>query len=205
MAINYPVSLDTLTNPLGTQTLDSPDHATQHANANDIVEVLEVKVGLSAGTPTVDKVLIGSGNGTSTWTGTWSNATLTSPVINTPTGDVATLTGTQTLSNKRWTKRTGTTTSHATPTINTDNVSFYSLTAQAEDITSFTTNLSGTPVEGDTLWIAITGTAARAITWGASFEDGAATLPTTTVTTLRLDIGFVRNTVTSKWRCMAKG
>jgi hypothetical protein len=102
-------------------------------------------------------------------------------------------------------QRTGTTTSSATPTINTDNVDFYSLTAQAEAITSFTTNLSGTPSEGQTLWIVITGTAARAITWGASFESSTVTLPTTTVTTARLDVGFVWNTVTSKWRCIATG
>jgi len=116
---------------------------------------------------------------------------------------VPTISSTSTFTNKRITKRTGTTTSSATPTINTDNVDFYSLTAQAVDITSFTTNLSGTPTEGQSLWIAITGTAARAITWGASFESSTVTLPTTTVTTARLDVGFVWNTVTSKWRCIA--
>lgn len=109
----------------------------------------------------------------------------------------------QTLTNKRVTKRTGTTTSSATPTINTNNIDFYSLTAQTADITSFTTNLSGTPTEAQTLWIAITGTATRAITWGTSFESSTVTLPTTTVTTARLDVGFVWNTVTSKWRCVA--
>lgn len=109
----------------------------------------------------------------------------------------------QTLTNI--TPRVGSTTSSATPTINTDNVDFYHLTAQAVDITSFTTNLSGTPTDGQKLWIAVTGTAARAITWGASFEDGAVTLPTTTVTTQRLDVGFIWNAVTSKWRCMASG
>lgn len=116
---------------------------------------------------------------------------------------VPTISSTNTLTNKRITKRTGTTTSSATPTINTDNVDFYSLTAQAVDITSFTTNLSGTPTEGQTLWIAITGTAARAITWGSSFEASTVALPTTTVSTNRLDVGFVWNTVTSKWRCVA--
>lgn len=99
--------------------------------------------------------------------------------------------------------RTGTATSSATPTINTDNVDFYSLTAQAVDITSFTTNLTGTPTDGQKLWIAITGTAARAITWGSSFEASTVALPTTTVTTARLDVGFVWNAVTSKWRCIA--
>jgi hypothetical protein len=116
---------------------------------------------------------------------------------------IPSISSTNTLTNKRITKRTGTTTSSATPTINTDNVDFYSLTAQAVDITSFTTNLSGTPTEGQTLWIAITGTAARAITWGTSFESSTVTLPTTTVSTNRLDVGFVWNTVTSKWRCVA--
>jgi hypothetical protein len=113
-------------------------------------------------------------------------------------------TATQTVTNKRITKRTGTTTSSATPTINTDNVDFYSITAQAAAITSMTTNLSGTPTEAQTLWLAITdnGTA-RAITWGTSFEASTVALPTTTVISTRLDIGFVWNTVTSKWRCVA--
>jgi hypothetical protein len=89
----------------------------------------------------------------------------------TNTASVATVGGTQTLTNKRVTKRTGTVASSATPTINTDNVDYYSITAQAAAITSFTTNLSGTPTDGQTLWISITdnGTA-RAITWGASFD-----------------------------------
>lgn len=116
---------------------------------------------------------------------------------------IPSISSTNTLTNKRVTPRTGTTTSSATPTINTDNVDFYSLTAQAADITSFTTNLSGTPTDGQKLWIAITGTAARAITWGASFEASTVALPTTTVSTNRLDVGFVWNTVTSKWRCVA--
>ena len=100
--------------------------------------------------------------------------------------------------------RTGGTTSSATPTINTDDVEYYELTAQAADITSFTTNLSGTPTKAQKLWISITGTAARAITWGTSFEASTIALPTTTVTTNRLDVGFVWNDVTSKWRCVAK-
>jgi hypothetical protein len=119
------------------------------------------------------------------------------------TSDATKNSATATLTNKRITKRTGTTTSSATPTINTDNVDFYSLTAQAVDVTSFTTNLSGTPTEGQTLWIAITGTAARAITWGTSFEASTIALPITTVTTARLDVGFVWNTITSKFRCIA--
>jgi len=114
-----------------------------------------------------------------------------------------TATSTNTLTNKRITKRDGNTTSSATPTINTDNVDLYRLTAQAVDITSFTTNLTGTPVVGDVLDIWVTGTAARAVTWGASFTTGPATLPTTTVTTKTLFTRFQYDG--SIWVCMATG
>lgn len=112
---------------------------------------------------------------------------------------------TQTLTNKRITRRAVTVTQSATPTINTDNTDLAYITGLAQAITSMTSNLSGTPVNGDTLWIAITddGTA-RAITWGASFEaSGNVSLPTTTVLSVRLDVLFAWNTVTSKWRCIA--
>ena len=109
---------------------------------------------------------------------------------------------TEALTNKRITPRVLGTTSHATPTINTDNCDIYQLTAQTEAITSFTTNLSGTPVEGDILIIEITGTAARALTFGASFEASTVALPTTTVSTDKLTIGFMYNDVSDVWRCM---
>lgn len=112
---------------------------------------------------------------------------------------------TDTLTNKRITKRAPAVTQSATPTINTDVTDVAHITGLAQAITSMTTNLSGTPVEGDTLRIDITdnGTA-RGITWGASFESsGNVSLPTTTVISTRLDIGFVWNSVTTKWRCVA--
>jgi hypothetical protein len=91
----------------------------------------------------------------------------------------------------------------ATPAINTDLYDMVVITAQSVAITSFTTNLTGTPVNGQKLWISLTGTTAIALTWGASFESSLATLPTTTVSTNRLDIGFVWNVATTKWRCVA--
>ena len=91
----------------------------------------------------------------------------------------------------------------ATPTLNTDNYDMMVITGQTLSITSFTTNLTGAPVNGQKLWISITGTAAVAIVWGASFEASTVALPTTTVTTARLDVGFVWNVATTTWRCVA--
>lgn len=112
---------------------------------------------------------------------------------------------TRTLTNARITPRVSALGSSATPSINTDNFDFVDITGLATNITSMTSGLSGTPTNGQKLWIAITGTGARTISWGSSFEDGAVTLPTTTVSTTRLDTGFIWNSTTSKWRCMASG
>ena len=46
MATNFPVSLDSLTNPTSGNTLNSPSHSSQHANSNDAIEALEAKVGV---------------------------------------------------------------------------------------------------------------------------------------------------------------
>jgi len=48
MSINFPTSLDTLTNPTATDTLDSPPHDTQHSDANDAIEALQAKVGIDS-------------------------------------------------------------------------------------------------------------------------------------------------------------
>jgi hypothetical protein len=92
----------------------------------------------------------------------------------------------------------------ATPAINTDAYKTVHITGQSAAITSFTTNLTGTPRDGDTLRVSITdsGTAV-AITWGGKFASSTTTLPTTTVAGQRLDVGFFWNTETSKWRCVA--
>ena len=46
MAINYPTSLDTFTNPTGASLLTSPSHALQHSDINDAVEALQAKVAI---------------------------------------------------------------------------------------------------------------------------------------------------------------
>lgn len=120
------------------------------------------------------------------------------------TGTLSAIAGTETLSNKRITPRITTIVSSATPTINTDNCDCVTITALAAAITSMTSSLSGTPVNFDKLVIRIkdNGTA-RAITWGASFEAKGIPLPTTTVLSKVLTVGFIYDTVTSKWGCVA--
>jgi len=117
---------------------------------------------------------------------------------------VPTVSSTNTLTNKRITDRVWTVASSATPTINTDNVDAYSITALATAITSMTTNLSWTPTDFQKLLIRIkdNGTA-RAITWGASFEAKGVALPTTTVISKVLTVWFVYDTVSAKWGCIA--
>jgi hypothetical protein len=110
---------------------------------------------------------------------------------------------TATLTNKRITPRVDTTASSATPTINTDTTDVFTITALAAAITSMTTNLSGTPTEGQKLLIRIkdNGTA-RAITWGASFgSSGVATLLATTAISKTHHVGLVWDG--SVWRCLA--
>lgn len=97
MAITFPTTLDSLTNPTATDGLDSPDHATQHANANDAIEALEAKVGADgssvttshdyklSGVTSTDKAVSLTGSETLT------NKTLTSPVLNTGVSGTAVL------------------------------------------------------------------------------------------------------------------
>ena len=111
---------------------------------------------------------------------------------------------TLTLTNKRITKRVTTITSSATPTVNTDNCDAVTITALATAITSMTSGLSGTPTNFQTLVYRILddGTG-RAITWGTSFQAMGVALPTTTTASKVLTVGFIYDTVDSKWGCVA--
>jgi hypothetical protein len=48
MATSFPASLDTLTNPSSGDSLNSPSHSGQHADANDAIEALQAKVGVDS-------------------------------------------------------------------------------------------------------------------------------------------------------------
>lgn len=110
----------------------------------------------------------------------------------------------QTLTNKRITKRIGTTTSTATPSINVDTTDQFNITALAAAITSIT--VTGTPTDGQELTIRYKddGTA-RAITHGSSFVAGTAALLTTTVAGKTHLEKFLYDAVAGKWACILGG
>lgn len=97
-------------------------------------------------------------------------------------------------------------TSSATPTLNTNLADALSITALAVNLTSLTTNLSGSPANFARLTIRIkdNGTA-RTIALGAKFTARTVAIPTTTVAGKVLVMGFIYDTVTAMWGCVAAG
>lgn len=120
---------------------------------------------------------------------------------------IPSISSTNTLTNKRVTRRTSIVTQSATPAINSDNMDIAQITGLAQAITSMTTSLTGTPSDCDLLEIQITdnGTA-QAITWGTSFANGGTiNLPLTTVisTMLRVLVEYQTTASLNKWVCVA--
>ncbi len=100
--------------------------------------------------------------------------------------------------------KTNTVTTSANPTINTDTTDEFTITALSDVIASMTTNLSGTPVNGQRLIIRILDAGvAKGITWGAKFVSRGATLPTTTVQSKYTYVGLIFNSTANLWDCVA--
>jgi len=101
--------------------------------------------------------------------------------------------------------RTNTVTSSATPSINTDTTDEFTITALAVAITSMTTNLTGTPVNGQELMIRFKDNgSAQTISWGTSFtSSGVATLLATTVASKTHYVKLRYDSTAAKWVCMA--
>lgn len=169
MATSFPGSLDTLTNPTSGDSLSSPSHSGQHANANDAIEALQAKVGVdgSAVATSIDYKL----NNT-----------------------VATLTGTQTLTNKtlgagilvspeeRWTVSA----TAATGTVNVDAVTstavYYTSDASADWTFNFrgdgSTTLDSLLTTGDSVTVAFAVTCGATAYYPTAFQvDGSAVTP----------------------------
>ena len=59
MATSFPVALDGFVNPTGTTSVQAVSHAAQHANANDAIEAIQLKLGInnSSDENSIDNVL----------------------------------------------------------------------------------------------------------------------------------------------------
>lgn len=132
--------------------------------------------------------------GTITNTGTLTLPTSTDTLVGRATTD--------TLTNKRITPRIGTTASGSTITPTGDASDQYNVTALAADATIAAP--SGTPTDGQRLILRIldNGTA-RALTWNAAYRAVGVTLPTTTVISKVLYVGFIWSSQNSTWDCVA--
>lgn len=119
------------------------------------------------------------------------------------TSDATKNSASATLTNKRVTKRVGSTTSSSSLTIDSDSYDQYNVTALAAAITM--NNPSGTPTDGQQLLMRFkdNGTA-RAFTWsGTQWRAVGVTLPATTVISKTLYLGAVWNATDSKWDVIA--
>lgn len=139
-----------------------------------------------------------------------TSPTLVTPVLGAATGTslslggavVPTVSSTSTLTNKRITRRVTATASSSTPTPDISTTDQYNLTALATNATFGSP--TGTPVAGDRLIIRIKddGTI-RTLAWNAIYRAIGVTLPTTTVASKTLYVGFIYNSTDSKWDCIA--
>ena len=145
----------------------------------------------------------GTGNGFTKFSGpTTSEKTFTLPDAS---ATIATIDATQTLTNKRTNPRIVSTTSYTTDTGTSLDVSTadqFVITAQAGAL--LFNAPGGTPVEGQKLIIRIkdNGTA-RALTYNAVFRAMGVALPTTTVISKTLYMGFIYNSTDTKWDLVA--
>jgi hypothetical protein len=91
------------------------------------------------------------------------------------------------------------------PSINTDLYDAVSITALNSNISSMTTNLTGTPNNFDKLTIRIKddGVSSRLITWGAKFVAMGTSLPPSTTTGKITTVGFIYDTVLAAWGCVS--
>jgi hypothetical protein len=141
-------------------------------------------------------------------TGSSGVISVTAPVTNSGTSTSAVIgvdstvvitTGTQTLTNKRVTKRVSSIADSAAPTPNADTDDLYLVTALAQTATFGAP--TGTPTQGQQLMLRVkdNGTA-RTLAWNAIYRASAdLSLPVLTVVSKTLYLGFIYNSTDSKW------
>lgn len=225
MSILYPTALDTLTNPVGTNNLGTPAHATQHADANDAIEAIETTVGTTAGTNVLKNFAAGQfpvrntgGGATGTLVQTLVGGTLSTNIINNATVGTPAITG-----------GTANTMVLGTPTvqgtvINTANIADQAVTSRKAALTFLTGTIATYGTTGTGSFVTATGnritigtanvpTASYALVWASGrwnhsaapaailmrFSDG-----TTTVGQVEYQTGIVVATANSGFSMFAK-
>ena len=177
MATNFPTSLDSLTNPTSTDALNSPSHSAQHANANDAIEALEAKVGVDSSAVTTSHsykiAQLETNSATLTGTQTLTNKTLTAPVVN-----GAVLKETEETWNVSATAATGTVNMDA----NTASAWYYTSNASANWTFNFrgdgSTTLASLLNTGDSITLAFAVTNGATAYYASAFQiDGSSVTP----------------------------
>lgn len=162
---------------------------------NDLIDSVCNVLVKTTGAVDPTKVPVVSGGFSTTLT-----TTATTDVTLPTTGTLASLTGTQTFTNKRVTPRVVTATDDATAVIDCDVTDQYQLTAVA-NATEFT--VTGTPTNGQKLIVRLKDAGAgKALTW-TGFTAIGVTLPTTTVAGKTHYIGCIYNSAASTWDAVA--
>jgi hypothetical protein len=138
---NFPNDVPTLTNPSSGSSPVTLSHAQQHADANDNIEALCTKLGTGAATPAANRLLTGTGAGTSDWSKV------------TPAGTIVGTTDSQTLTNKVLTSPTINTATIVNPTLQTDTISEYTPAAgvTVDGLLIKDGKISGTAITNDTI------------------------------------------------------
>lgn len=117
---------------------------------------------------------------------------------------IDTISATNTLTNKRITPRVVTAADATSVTPNSDSADVtYQLNTQAGG--TLTINADGGTATNGQLWIfKVKSTNVQTYAWNAVFVGGGVTLPTTTSGSSKIDyIGFIFDTVNSKWHCIS--
>jgi hypothetical protein len=115
---------------------------------------------------------------------------------------LATLAGTETLTNKRINARVGTITTSTTPAPDANNNDMFTVTALTSTATFAAP--SGTPVDGQKLVIRITTAAIQSLFWNAAYRASSDfSLPAATVASKTMYLNFMYNSVSSTWDLVA--
>ena len=173
MAISFPTSIDSLSDPETTSALSSPSHAGQHTDLNDIAEALEAKVGAdSSATTTSHDYKLGS---------------VTSTAKAVSTAGAQSIAGKKTFVSTVGTIKTDT--DGATVTFDLDVANIHQVTLGGNRTLAIDNEDSG---QVFIIRLVQDGTGSRTVTWFSTIKWAGGVAPTLTTTASGIDVfGFI--------------